>query len=185
MEWRWWLRMALILTLASTLSGCDRTPTAQRVPTTAAVAEGPASRPANPEDAIRDLWTAMLAQDESAVRKLILPNPDAQVLWGGEPVPPEHRETARKSIAEMSFREVHPGDHFSLPDGRTLVVTEDMVSADRCLLQPIIDGQAMPVPFSVCRVDATWKVDAGPLIAARLAAKANRQKARPTTTRGS
>jgi len=73
-----------------------------------------------PEDAIREMMSGMFALDESAVRRVILPNPNAEVLWTGQPVPTDRREGLKTSIAQMTFRELRPGERVRCPAGERL-----------------------------------------------------------------
>lgn len=134
-------------------------------------------RPA--DEVVRSFFIAMLMNDEAGVRKEILPSPDAQVLWQGSPPPAEALSQIKKQLEAMTCRECKVGETIDLPGNKTLTVTDYWVNENSKLLFPIIGGEPMPTPLPVLKVDGQWKVEAGPLIAARLAEEHARQKQGP------
>ncbi len=70
----------------------------------------------------------------------------------------------------MTARGILPGKTVQLPGGGQPRVTDSIVSESSRLPGPSIDGEPTRTPFSVHRVDGTWKVNASALVAARQAA---------------
>ena len=158
-------RLPILILLVVLITGCSK-------------AEPEADTPQqkrSPQDVIRAFFIAMLSNDEAGVRKEILPNPDAEILWQGEAPPLEALPQIKAQFSSMTCQECRVGETIDLPGGRKLKVTDQMVNKSSKLLFTVIDGQTMPTPLAVTMVDGEWKVDAGPLIAARLAAKRIRE----------
>ncbi len=131
-------------------------------------------RPAN--EVVRSFFIAMLMNDEAGVRKEILPSQDAHVLWQGPPPPAEALSQIKKQLEAMTCRECKVGETINLPGNKTLKVTDMMVNENSKMLFPIIAGESMPTPLPAVKIDGQWKVEAGPIIAARLAAKRAQEK---------
>lgn len=132
------------------------------------------------EEVVKTLFVAILTNDKDTIEKLILPETNAQVLWQG-PLPPKAAIPMIKAqFQTMTCRECQVGEILVLPDGLKLKVTDEMVNKNRKQLIPVIGGQPMPIPVSVVRVNDEWKVDVGPIIAARLAAHSVEE---PTTNK--
>ena len=146
----------------------------------------PATAPAvpqSPEQAVRQLFLGALAHDQAAVTAAILPAPHAEVLWTGEHFPPEEMAMVKKAFDGMTLREAKVGDAVAIPGNRTLTVTDRMIGPDRRLLVQTVEGRVAPVPLFVERAGGGWRVDARPIIAARLAAERVRQH-QPSTRPG-
>jgi hypothetical protein len=136
---------------------------------------GPPRYPdATPEEALRTFMVAGARQDEAALRAVSLPDPELARLVQGEPAPPEIVERIRAHAAEMKIRRLQPGDKIKLPPNQDTVVGPDDVGEDRAMLLP----EAARFPVRLRKIQGHWKVDAGPIIAARKAAEAARQKGR-------
>jgi hypothetical protein len=129
---------------------------------------------ATPEDALRSFMVDFAEQDEAALRAITLPDPDLDWLLRGQRPPAEAVEQMRSLAAEMKIRRLKPGESFALPKGRTITVSPEEVTEDRAVLLP--EGDFFPIRLQ--RVEGHWKVDARPIIAARKAAEAARQKAK-------
>jgi hypothetical protein len=134
----------------------------------------PRWKDATPEDALRSFMVAAVEQDETALRAITLPDRDLVWLLRGRPAPAEAVEKMRTLAADMRIKRLRPGDPIKLPQGQTAVVGPDEVTEDRAVLLP----EGSPLPVRLQRVDGRWKVDAGPVIAARKAAAAAQQKGR-------
>lgn len=135
--------------------------------------------PANvrpPVEVVRSFFLAMLANNEAGVQKHILPHPKADILWQGEAPPPEVLPQAKRQFANMICLEGKVGETIYLPGGRKSKITSLVVNETRKLLIPVIGGEFMPTPLFVFKVGNHWKVNAEPLITARLAAKRVREK---------
>jgi hypothetical protein len=113
----------------------------------------------------------MVSNDKETIREITVPNPDAAVLWSGQKVPDEAIEMIKKELESAKCRELKVGDVFVLPNKKELKITDKMVNEDNKMFVPTIGGQEMPTPLAARKTKGQWKVDAGPLIAARLAAK--------------
>ena len=159
-------RLSILLLVASLLAGCSKAEPDHGEPQ--------AARP--PEDVVRSLFIAMLSNDEAGVRREVLPNPNAEVLWQGEAPPKEALRQIKTQLNSMTCRDCKVGETIDLPGGRRLEVTEQMVNENSKLLIPSISGEPMPTPLLVIKTKGEWKVDAGPLIDARLAAERLREK---------
>ena len=129
-----------------------------------------------PEEVVRAFFVAMFSNDEVGVRKEMLPNPNPEILWQGEPLPPEFLRWAKPHLQNMTCRECKVGEIIDLPGAPSLEVTDQMVNERSRLVFPIIGDEPSPIPLFVFLVDGAWKVDAAPLIAARQAATRMKEK---------
>jgi hypothetical protein len=129
---------------------------------------------ATPEEALRTFMVAGARQDVVALRAVTLPDPELARLVQGEPAPPDIVERKRAHAAEMKIRRLQPGDKIKLPPNQDAVVGPGDVGEDRAMLLP--EGERFPVALR--KIQGHWKVDAGPIIAARKAAETARQKGR-------
>ena len=135
-------------------------------------APGPAdAHHATPEDALRSLLLGMVERDEQTIRNAILPAEHAEALWEGDPPSPETLEAYQQMLLDEQRTQIHrlePGDTVPLPGGREHELTEDVLSEDRQLLVVEREGRPILAPVWVERTDGSWRVDAGPIIAAQL-----------------
>jgi len=122
-----------------------------------------------PTAEIRAYLIAILSNDEAEIRKCILPNPDASILWQGQAPPPDVLSEMQTRLDTMTVRECVVGEIVDLPGGQQMAVTDQLVNANQMLVYPVIEGEAMPTPLSLVRIEDQWKVDAAPLIASRQA----------------
>lgn len=141
-------------------------------------AKGPATerdvaKPETAEDALRTFILAMFEKDEDTLTSVALPTDPEELRWllAGEELPEAARELMRKSIANVKFKSLKVGDKIRLPS-RTYVLTKEDVGLDRVALQMPGD----PLFHRVRLVEGVWLVDPRPLIAARKAAEASRQR---------
>lgn len=127
-----------------------------------------------PEDALRSFMIAVTRRDEAALRAVTVPDRELDWLLRGPPPPAEVVEKMRTSAAELKFKRLKPGDPIKLPpQGKAAVVRPEEVTEDRAMLLP--EGSRFPIALE--RIKGHWKVDARPIVAARKAADAARQKA--------
>lgn len=134
----------------------------------------PATVPtAPPADVFRALLIAMMNNDRAGVEAVILPHPDAAVLWDAKPLTPAERQRVIGSLRwGVTLYEIKPGSIIDLPGGYRLTVTADMVTDARRMYWPVVGFEKMPTPFWFHRAPGeAWKVDASPLIAGRKKAK--------------
>ena len=110
----------------------------------------------------------MLDQDEEQIRSVILPHPDAWVLWAGQKTPPAVLAQARADRNFIVCRVVEEGETLTIPGTRTYVVPKHEANENKQIVEYWMDGKKTPLPLRVSRVDGHWKVDAGGIIAARL-----------------
>ena len=159
-------KIAILILLVSFVVGCSKTePEAET-----------SQKTKSPKEVLSEFFIALLSKDEAVIRKLILPNPDAQILWKGQTTSPQDRRGFEKQLSNMTCRECKVGEIIDLPGGRKLEVTSQMVNDKSKLIFPVIDGQPMEVPLPVIMVDGKWKIEAGPIIFARLLAKQLKEK---------
>jgi len=128
---------------------------------------------ATPEEALRTFMLALLAQDETAVRAVTVPDPDLSWLLKSQPLPPGAIKGASAQIAKQPIKRLKAGETITLARGRKVVVAPDDVGDDKAILLP----QGAPIPTRLQRLKGRWKVDASPFIAGSKAADAARKKA--------
>lgn len=159
-----WTAIVLIPVL---LMGCGGKSDEVASPSAGAVEEPP--QPDAAGETIRELLLALLEKDEERISAVILPNPNASVLWGGPQAAVEQRDVAKKLFANMTFRDLAVGDKVPLPDGRVQEITESEIDDDHRLIVGVFaSGDTMPGPFMVSRVGELWKVNASPIIFQRV-----------------
>jgi hypothetical protein len=127
----------------------------------------------SPEDVLRQFLVALARGKRKQTADLMLPHPNAGLLFQGKSAPPQVVAQIEKQLASEEIRRLKPGDQVSLPGGETMTVGDDDVKNDRVLVQ--IPSQ--PVPYSLVRKKNGWRVDATPIIQARKAAQAMRDEA--------
>ena len=79
----------------------------------------------------------------------------------------------RQQFAKQPIKRLKNGERVTLPRGQVSVVGANEVGEDRAVLLP----EGAPLPTRLRKVSGHWKVSAEPIIAARKAAEAARQKA--------
>jgi hypothetical protein len=121
--------------------------------------------------AVHRLIIAMMSNDEQTIRVTIKPHADAAVLWQGVAAPADAVALARAELDKNPCRIIAVGETLTLPGNRKFQLMADMVDDDRELVMPRIGGTEGPIPLWVERESGDWKVDAGPLIKIRMAAK--------------
>jgi hypothetical protein len=156
----------IALFLSMTLGLQNTKPAAPAAP---AEAVSPAK---TPEEALRLFVIATLTRDEAALRAVSLPDPGLAFLLQGASVPAEQLEGVKEQVAKLPIKALKPGDTYTLPGNRTMTVKPEEVTAERVVLLP----QGAPVPTRCRKVGDRWKVDPAPVIAARKAAQAAREK---------
>jgi len=117
---------------------------------------------ASPQYALMTFLVAINAKDEQTLRAVTVPTDDFDWLLKGEKASGETLERLKKETYEI-IEVLHPGDDYTLADGKKTTVTVEDVTLDRALL--LIPGA--PEPISCVRIDGKWHVDAAPLIKAR------------------
>lgn len=123
-----------------------------------------------PEDALRTFMMAMAAADDQTLRAVTLPNPDLDLLLTGEAPPFKGIKELKQEMQRMPIEKLKVGDRVKMPGNKVHVIRATEVGQDRAALQP----EDAPVYTQLRRVNGHWKVDAGPIIAARKAANAAR-----------
>ncbi len=118
-----------------------------------------ANRRQSPENVIRAFVTAVSSKNEQAIRRVILPNKNAAVLWQGV-------SRIRQSLANITgWRECKAGETVALAGKRKLTITDEMVDDNRKMFVAMVGDQLMPPPVPLVLADGEWKVDASFLIA--------------------
>jgi hypothetical protein len=138
-------------------------------------AQGDQAGARTPEQTIKALFIAMIDEDQDAVRRLTVPNPDLAFLWQGDKLTPAQRATAIAELDSWHFRRLKVGDEVQLPGGKKFVVDAKRVN-DRHLMISVTDS---PLPFLLVKTGEEWKVDSRPIIAGRKAAAAAGQRRAP------
>ncbi len=135
----------------------------------------------SPEAVLRGFLIAIAERDQETGTQLMLPNPEAEILWQGNWPSLAAAPSAKEYFQSIVFRRLQVGDTVTLPGGRALILDERHVNENR---QQITCAEN-PVPFIMVRGEGGWKVDAGTIIAARKAATAARRPgpATPQTLR--
>ncbi len=126
----------------------------------------------SPEGALRTFQIALLTKDEATLRAVTLPTDDFAWLLKGQVAPPGKVEAAKAYFADQSIKALKPGDTFTLPGNRNIVVKAEEVTTDRAVLVP----EGAPIPTRCHRVEGRWRVDATAIIAGRKAADAAARK---------
>ncbi len=126
-----------------------------------------------PEDALRTFMMAMAAADEKTLRAVTLPNNDLDVLLTGEAPPFGGVKEMKQQIQKMKIERLKEGDRVNMPGNKVHIVRVTEVGRDRAALLP----EDAPFPTRLRLVSGHWKVDAGPVIAARKAASSASRKA--------
>jgi hypothetical protein len=137
-----------------------------------AVAKEP-SKPAptatnTPEEALKDFLTAMIENDQAGIQRTALPNPELSLLWQGDKLTPAQKAIAKAGMNPSTFRRLKVGDVVQVPRGPKIVMDEKRIN-ERTQHIVLPDG---PLPFMLVKVGNSWKVDASPIIAGRIAAAA-------------
>ena len=121
---------------------------------------------AAPEDVLLDFLLAVFACDAEGIARSSVPHPDAIMLTQGQKAPPEVLAEMKKRLPE-SFSRVKLGEQVKLPGGKTVIVDETHVNENRVEIK----WGDEPIPFILVREDGAWKVEPGPVVDGRLAAK--------------
>ena len=127
----------------------------------------------SPEDVLRKFIVSLAGGNRKQAATLIVPHPDAAILFQGESAPPAIVAQIEEQLASAEIRRLKPGDEVALTGGQAVTVGADDVSANRVLLQV----PNHPIPYTVVRNKDGWQVDATPIIQARQAAFAMRDGA--------
>ena len=86
---------------------------------------------ASPDDVLRQFLVALAGGDRKETAALMVPHPNAAVLFQGQVAPPQVVSQMEKQLASEEIRQLKPGDMVSLPGGETMVVDADDVNANR------------------------------------------------------
>lgn len=87
---------------------------------------------------------ANLTGEETAIRPLVLPHPDAAILWTAGAYPPQVAEMLSRHYREMKVERI-----LEEPDHVVLRATGE------------------PAPLELRRLEGAWRLDASPIIAFR------------------
>lgn len=122
----------------------------------------------SPEYALRQFLNAMLSGDKEGISRTALPHERLDVLVSENQPPQGILAAMKQQMQAAPISRLSVGDTVTLPDGRKLTLDSSWVNENR--QQLTMPGN--PIPFILVRTDGQWKVDAAPIIAGRLAAKA-------------
>lgn len=120
-----------------------------------------------PEGALTKFLIAMTAHDKDGLKSVAIPHDELDLLFVGEKPTASTLAGFHFALALSPMKRLKVGDEIKLPGGRSLVMDKTRVNETRQALTAI----GAPIPFDVLMIDGKWKVDAGPVIAARKAAK--------------
>ena len=132
----------------------------------------------SPSSSLRAFFHSLFTSDRAQIESLIIPNADAHVLWDSN-VPPEQPAAVEALVKELTCRQYTVGESMLLPNGKSLVLEESMTSQDRLWFEVKLGGVSEPILMLVERKEGEWKVDAGAIIAGRIAAQRLRDRASP------
>ena len=145
---------------------------------TAAVANADDAADRSAEAAFRRFLTAVAHHDIDAIKATMVPSDDAEILWAGNPPPKEVQEQIEKSLAGLKIVHIQEGETVKVPGLREFTLEKGAINDNKIFVWVEIDHQRLPTPFWMTKDGDDWKVNAGPLIAARKAAKAMQEKAK-------
>jgi hypothetical protein len=117
----------------------------------------------SPEDVARQFLVALLVRDKATMERLILPNPDAEILLKDPQLPIKQRARARDLAERTKLKRLHAGDVIELPDGQKYTVSKELATDQRVLILP----EGFRLPLVVERYENRWRVNAESLIAER------------------
>lgn len=122
-----------------------------------------------PENVARMFWVAMLQHDETALRRLTIPADGLEILWEPDPILAARGVRERPTSlwfllaqAFMPYRRAAVGETFLFGKLPVTFTHRHINDGSIVLIAP-----AQPMPTFVVRVNGRWRVDAGPLLAAR------------------
>ena len=128
-----------------------------------------------PESALRSFLIAIAFKDEKVVRDLALQTEGLEWLLKGQSPAAAQSERIRESFGRLPIRTLKPNETIKIPvkgGARTITIDPEETMADRAVLLP----EGSPVPTRMRQIRGRWKVDAAPMIAARKAADAVRER---------
>jgi hypothetical protein len=126
-------------------------------------AAGPKRLLPAPEETCVQFMLALLKGNKREIEKLILPNPESDVLLKSKPLPDFLLAEAEKDLRGIPFKRLTPGETVKISDNETRVLRAEEIDDNHLF----IADPRKPTPFILVRVNGTWKIDARPIIAAR------------------
>jgi hypothetical protein len=166
--------MYLVATLALMffINAQNAATAAQASPPSKGAREQPAA--GTPEAVLIEFLNAMGEGDRAGIERTAVPNRELWRLWQGPPLTPVQKAMMKAAIVPSSFRRLKVGEAVRVGNGKKLVLDATRVN-DHTIM---ITSKDMPLPFILVKGDASWKVDASPIIAGRQAAEATRERHR-------
>jgi len=119
-----------------------------------------------PESVLREFLAALVAKDQEKIERLIMPDPNAAILWRGEKPSDKNLRAAQSYFRSVVFQRRKAGEVISLQNGRKLTLAAVHVNKNRTVLT----SPGFPTPYTLIRRRGQWRVDAAPLIEANMAA---------------
>ncbi len=113
-----------------------------------------------PVETVKAFVSALAGRDEARIRSLTLPNPGLPMLWADALTDEDKEELDR--VAKDQLRVLKAGDSVPM-EGGSMEVPAMFATGTTVLVY----GKSMLFPFPVQLVDGIWKVNTGPLLAAR------------------
>ncbi len=175
-------RTFMLTAFAVLITGCSRqsvdTDEAPQTPTSEASSLSvpqkslaPIEEVTSPEAVLKQFFIAMLAGDKAGIQQVAIPNDRLDVLISTNQLTPQQIDSMKAQFASMPISRLSVGETVRLPNGKSINYDSSMINDNRQHLT--MPGN--PLPFDLVKTDGTWKVNAAPIIAARLAAQAAQQ----------
>lgn len=115
----------------------------------------------SPEDTVVALRLAVRVGDRRQIEELILPHPEAAILWQERPGRTPLTDAERIQIESDPIRRLQVGDEVNVLGGKTVVVAEGQVTSDRLVLA---SGPTERDLYPVVRAGGRWRVEVTRLI---------------------
>jgi hypothetical protein len=169
--------VATIVIAVAFVAGCASKPHRKATAAVSANAHRVAARNALPPiELARRFWVAYLSQDENAIRRYGVPDPDLHYTWERTAVFPEaDLDDATRAVGNCAGRVLMPRDRY-VTNGRGF----EMEQYDPSVFCPVYLEWPVEPLCVPCRRDddsgSEWRVDAGPWIASLRAVERIRQQ---------
>ena len=120
-----------------------------------------------PCEVSNEFFMAVLTKNESRILELIVPHPQASILWSGQTLTKREIAEARDTLKHQTCRELHAGDTYRLTGKEEIIVNSNESNATSKVIAFEIFGQILRVEYWVLK-NNQWKIDATRIIASRL-----------------
>jgi hypothetical protein len=127
------------------------------------------------EAVLMEFLVALLGKDAETVKRTSVPHPELSILWETQDAAPPDVLAEIKAFLDGQLIRLRVGDRVKLPSGRYLAVDEGAIDDNRVILLATFPGEES-VPFTLSKSQGVWRVDTTPLIAARKAVVAAKER---------